>query len=833
MFERPFRAKSYLLVGAAAAVGLAAASVVGAAEGPAPAAPAVQAASTSASASAPGDRRQLLNQYCVSCHSDRLKTAGLSLEKVDLDHVEADLEAWEKVLRRVSLGEMPPKGMRRPAQGEIASFTGWLEASLDGVAARKLDPGRSTLRRMNRAEYANAVRDLLDVELEFARELPADDSGYGFDNIADVLTVSPTLLDRYMTVASKIGRAATGLGSRQPYLTEFTPPKDMNVEYHGFPSYNERASDDLPLDSRGGASFKYFAPFDATYRLQVVLNPNTPGDQEVLKENTYELSLPLKAGMRVLGVSFRKPLALDETPLKVYGGINGSGMNGILVPEGPPKPIKMDVQVDGERIKTFEVPSYAASMQFFQATFPRDVLQLAINGPFDVTGIGDTPSRRKIFICQPSKQLSESACARKIVANLTAQAYRRPVTDADVAPLMKIYASARKEADFEHSIETTLEAILVAPQFIFMREELPNGAPGQAVPISDVELASRLSFFLWSSGPDQALLKAAQQRRLRDPAVLRQQIARMLADPRASALTRNFAGQWLYVRNVDAARPDIKEFPDFDLRLRAAMRTETEMFFDAVVRQGGSVLDFIKSDYTFLNQRLAEHYGIPNVYGQAFRKVKLEPSYNRGGLLGQGAILTVTSYDNHTSVVKRGKWVLDNILAAPPPPPPPDVPAIVAVSGGKKLTAREQIELHRANPVCASCHNKMDPLGIALENYDAVGAWRVKDAGADIDPATVLPDGTPFSGPTGLQDILMVRKDQFVEAFTERLMTYALGRGLTPEDMPAVRAIRRKAVAEGYRAGAIVEGIVESPQFQMRKVTPPAAPLSSTRIASR
>jgi hypothetical protein len=480
--------------------------------------------------------------------------------------------------------------------------------------------------------------------------------------------------------------------------------------------------------------------------------------------------------------------------------------------------LPLDVSVDGARVQQISVPSYRMSPRFSQRNFPRDILQIDVTGPFSPAGVGDTPSRARIFLCRPTRASAETACAERIIGALARHAYRRPVTAADMAPLMHIYAAERRSSDFEHGVEAALEAILVSPHFLFLIEQDPKGsAPGSVHPISDLELASRLSFFLWSSIPDETLLKVAERGRLHDPAVLDAQMARMLADPRAEALTKNFAGQWLFLRNLDQQRPDIAIFPAFDARLRAAMARETEMFFSYVVRANRSVLDFITADYTFLNARLAEHYGISGVNGTAFRRVALDPSSHRGGLLGQASILTVTSYGNRTSVVKRGKWILDNMLAAPPPPPPPDVPALQETHDGRLLTAREQLELHRKSPACASCHIKMDPLGFALENFDAVGAFRTNDAGHTIDASATMPDGTAFAGISGLQQILLAHKDEFVSAFTERLMTYALARGLAAQDMPAVRTISRAAAADGYRIRSIIKGIAMSTPFTQRK----------------
>ena len=702
--------------------------------------------------------------------------------------------------------------MKRPTDGQVADFTHWLSTSLDTMAAANPEPGRATVRRMNRVEYSNAVRDLLGLDVDMSKQLPVDDSGYGFDNIADVLTVSPTLMDRYISVAEKVSSLAVGLASRTPVSTDYKLTKDLFENAFGVPAYNERASDDLPLNSRGGGSFKFYAPYDATYTIQLYLNPGTQTEIELNAENRYEVKVQLRAGVRTIGASFPKKLALDQILIPR----NTKGVRYAL--PSTVEQIALDVQVDGVPVKQLSVPTVAKGPNVAQAFYMRDLMQISVIGPYDIKGPGDTESRRRIFICRPSASLPEAACARRILSSLARRAYRRPVTAADLTPLMKLYDEGRDGADFDHGIEAAIERVLVSPDFLFMREGDPKGsAPGSVHRISDTELATRLSFFLWSSIPDETLLAVAERGQLHQPAVLKQQVARMLADPKAGALTQNFAGQWLYLRRLEYQKPNRDEFYDFDQRLRAAMLTETQMFFDGVVRQNRSVLDFLNADYTYVNQRLAEHYGISGVYGTAFRKVQLDPALHRGGLLGQGSILTVTSYDDRTSVVLRGKWILENLLAAPPPPPPPNVPSLDDVKKGKQLTVREQMELHRANPTCASCHVKMDPLGFSLENYDAVGAWRTGYAGQKVDASAVLPDGTQFEGPQGLQGILLAHKDQFVEAFTEKFLTYALGRGLEGYDMPAVRKIRRAASNDNNRMDTIIMGIVQSVPFTMRR----------------
>lgn len=753
------------------------------------------------------DRERMLGQFCSGCHNDKMKTANMSVQVLHADNIGAHTATWEKILRRVSLGEMPPRGRPRPSKEQIADFTHWLEASLDKMGEENPNPGRATLRRLNRAEYANAVRDLLDLQIDVSADLPFDDSGYGFDNIADVLTVSRTLMDKYIRVGGRVSRTATGQLSRTPVVAEYKLTKD--------PYVNERANDDLPLSSRGGGAVKFYAPYDADYTVIVNLNPGLGPDIQRNPADKIETKVTLKAGLHTIGASFRKSMlleaALTPKPLRMPK------------PAGAMPELTLDIQVDGARVRQQQVAAYATGFQdagiaHSDVITGRDVQMISVAGPYNVTGVGDTPSRRRIFLCQPSRQLSEEACAKKILSSLARQAYRRPVKDVDIAPIMTMYKEARKDGDFERGVEAGLEVILASPNFLFVREiDPPRSAPGSVRRISDIELATRLSLFLWSSIPDEDLLAVAERGQLSKPDVLKAQVARMLNDPRAQALTENFAGQWLHLRRLSAQNPDKVAFPDFDIRLRKAMQTETEMFFQHIVRENRSALDFLNADYTFVNERLADHYGIPGVHGTTFRRVKLDPALHRGGLLGQASILTVTSYNNRTSVVLRGKWILENILAAPPPPPPPDVPALNDAKNGKMLSVREQMELHRANPVCASCHTKMDPLGFSMENYDAVGAWRTSFAGKPIDVSAVLPDGTQFAGPSGLQGILMSRKDQFVEALTERMMTYALGRGVEAYDMPAVRAVRDTAMRDDYRMQSIIVGIVQSVPFVMKR----------------
>jgi hypothetical protein len=762
----------------------------------------------------------MLEDYCSRCHNDFDKVAGLSVADLKASDIAdgRNAEAWEKILRRVAAGEMPPHSKKQPDPALRADFVNWLDEGRARYVMANPDPGAAPVRRLNRREYANAVRDLLGVEGDFASALPPDNSGFGFDNIADVLSVSPTLMERYVAVAGKAARLATGLVPKRDFVTTWQVAKDGSVMNSGIPAFNERAGADLPLGSRGGTAVRYTARWDGAYDVAVWLNSNTNNESDRLPEDRFVLRVPMKAGVRRVAVSFRRQTWPDEA-VQVLRNTT----DYVPLPVEKPVDLPLDVWVDGTRAGTLTAPSFRVHPRYSQHNFPRDVLQLDVAGPFDAGGNADLASRKAVFVCQPKRAAEEAPCARRILGGLARRAWREPVSQAELAPLLKVYESERAAGGFESGVEAGIEALLVSPRFLFAVETpVPSGKAGSVIPVSDFDLATRLSLFLWSSIPDERLLTLAGQGKLHLPAVLSSEIARMLADKRAEALTDNFAGQWLYLRNLDQQRPDITEYPQFDVPLREGMATETRMFFGHVLSANRPVTDFIRADYTFLNERLARHYGIAGVRGPAFRKVALAPDLPRGGLLGQASILTVTSYGNRTSVVKRGKWILDNMLASPPPPPPADVPALKAEHDGRKLTAREQLELHRANPACASCHQRMDPLGFALENFDAVGAWRTQDAGQVIDAGAVLADGTAFKGFSGLQQILLDRREEFARAFTERLMTYALGRGLGPQDMPAVRAIARDAAKDDWRVQTIIRGIVMSPGFTLRRVpTPP------------
>ncbi len=740
----------------------------------------------------------LVNRTCVSCHNDKLKTGGLSLQHADVSDVAGGAEVWEKVLRKVRTGEMPPSNVRtRPQPEEAQAFANFLELNLDRAAATSPNPGRAPVHRLNRAEYSNAIRDLLAVDVRAGEWLPVDDSGYGFDNIAAVLSTSPALLERYMSAARRISRLAIGDLTVKPVEEIYDSKRDPIKGVR-----NERLSDDLPFDSRAGISIRHYFPVDGEYVFKVRI-PGLPVGENDPEIDPYQVRVPVKAGLHAVGVTSPRENLKAESEVPAGRG-GGGGGRGVGVPQVP---YPVDLRLNGARVKRFDVPGGTP-----------EVRQLIIGGPYNATGRGTTPSRTKIFTCVPKTEKEEQACARTILSNLARRAFRRPVGAADIQPLMAFYEKGRA-TDFDSGIQRALEALLVSPDFLFRVEKDPaRFTPGKAYPVSDVELASRLSFFLWSTLPDDQLLDLAERGRLRNSTVLLQQVQRMLADPRSDTLISNFAGQWLHLRNIETATPDPVIFP-FDEALRSAFMKETELFVASIIREDRSLLDLLTADHTFVNERLAEHYGIPKVYGSQFRRVTLTDA-NRRGLLGKGSILTVTSYPNRTSVVQRGKWILENLLGTPPPPPPPDVPELVAKKDGKALSLREQMEQHRANAVCAACHGRMDPIGFALENYDGVGKWRDQDSGVVIDATGKLPDGTEFSGPAGLTELMVSKyREDFVRTATEKLMTYALGRGVEYYDTPTIRAIARQAAQNNFRMSTLILSIVQSTPFQFRRAS--------------
>ena len=767
--------------------------------------------------------RAFLNRYCVTCHNEQLRTAGLLLDEMDVEDVARETEVWEKVVRKLRTGAMPPAGVPRPDQASYDSVATYLETKLDHAAAAKPDPGSPVIHRLNRVEYASAIHDLLAVDpdaIDIQSLLPPDGSTLGFDNIASVLSVSPLLLERYLSATQKIARLAVGDPAISPVFQTYTAPRYLMQD--------SRMSGDLPLGSRGGMAIRHYFPVDGEYTFKVLL-------QRDAREYIRGLAEPHELEVRLDGVRLK---------LWTVGGENKGVSSGLFSGARLGDPAQEEYERDAD--SGLEVRTLVqAGMHLVGVTFPRKsvipegprpihltllefaaykggdpaVGNVTIGGPYEAKGPGETPSRRRIFVCRPTSTENEEPCARRILSTLAHRAYRRPLTDDDMGTLLGFYRIGREAGDFDAGIGAALERILLGPEFLFRVERDPaDVAPGAAYDISDLELASRLSFFLWSSIPDDQLLDVAEKGTLKNPVVLEQQVRRMLADPRSKALANNFGGQWLQLRNLRGVTPDPEVFPYFDENLREAFHQETKLLFESITREDRSVLDLLNADYTFLNERLARHYGIPNVYGTHFRRVKLADE-NRRGLLGQGSILTVTSYANRTAPTLRGKWVLDNLLGAPPPPPPADVPSLKTTpdSDGKIPTVREQMEQHRADPACAVCHRQMDPLGFALENFDAIGRWRITDAKTPIDSSGVLPDGSQFRGPAELRKLLVSKPEQFGITVTEKLLTYALGRGLEYSDAPVVRQITREAAPNGYRWSSIILGIVRSIPFQMRR----------------
>jgi hypothetical protein len=729
-------------------------------------------------------QQAVLSTYCLTCHNERLRTAGLLLDKADIDHPSVNPAIWEKVLRKLRSREMPPPGVNRPDAATYNELANYLETALDRAAESRPNPGRPTVYRLNRSQYGDAVHDLLSLDVDAATLLPPDDSGYGFDNIGDVLTVSPMLLEKYLSAAANISRLAIGDPSLSPTSADYEIRPDT--------VQTERESADLPIGTRGGIAIRHYFPLDAEYVIKVRLQRG-------------------KDGTTIVGTSERQlDIRLDDARLKLFtvGGEN-------MADDG----LEVRVTVKAGRhlvaitfVKDTVKPEGIADTSVNQAFF-EGVGNVSVAGPYSSQGPGDTPSRRTIFVCHPSRPQEETACATKIITTIARRAYRRPIGADEVPTLLAPYKTSRTGGkSFEEAIRMALQRILVSPNFLFRVETDPPGiASGAAFRINDLELASRLSLFLWSSLPDDELLRVAERGKLKEPAVLAQQVRRMMADSRADSLVSNFINQWLYLRNMESVLPDPAAFPGFDENLRAALEKESDLFFESMLREDRGILDLLRADYSFLNERLARHYGIPGVRGSEFRRVTLTDDA-RKGLLGKGSVLTVTSYPNRTSPTLRGKWLLENLLDSPPPPPPPNVPSLKEDQDVRGLTMRQRMELHQSNPACSSCHSRMDPLGYALENFDGLGRWR-----ESTDSSGVLPDGTKVDGPAGLRNVLLAKKDQFVMTVTERLLTYALARGLEPTDMPAVRRIVRDAAPNDYRWSSLIMGVVNSVPFQMRR----------------
>jgi len=859
-----------LLLGAAAVVlriGLEPAGAAGQAPPRAPAPPVVRAGapvSPAATANPAADHAATLKRYCFGCHNEQQKARGVvpsAFDGLGLADIGAHAQQWESVVRKMRAGMMPPAGMPRPDERTRDGLVTWLEGQLDRAAAAAPNPGRKeALHRLNRTEYRNAVRDLLDLDVDVAALLPADDASYGFDNIAGVLKLSPTLVERYLTAAQKISRLAVG-----------TPPPFPTVDY--FRVADDLSQEDrlpgLALGTRGGTLIRYNFPTDGQYAFRVELSRDL-NEQVPLYADAHELEVSID-GQRVQvftlpgvgGSSTPAPppqepgdaAPADADAPAPAAPAPGAARRGGPRTAQPPRPGRLsrqgqeqrnridrdwevrvpvkagtrDVQVaflkgGGAIAESARLPfvrPYPAGVNIAEQRGGAYLRSVEISGPFEDAQPGQSASRQRIFRCQPSTaaDAAQRACAVSIFKALSRRAFRRAVNDADIAPLLALYDDGRQQGGFERGIEQGVMRLLVAPEFLLRVETDPAGVrPGQVYAVSDYELASRLSFFLWSSLPDDTLLDLAERKQLRNPAVLDAQVRRMVADPRFSAFVEGFAGQWLFLRNLSAAVPVQQNFPDFDDTLRQAFRRETELFFESVIREERSAFDLLRADYTFVNERLAKHYGIPNVKGPRFRRVTFGADEPRRGLLGQGSILTVTSYPDRTSPVVRGKWVLENLLGAPPPAPPPNVPPLQpSTFAGAPQSVRERMAEHRRNPVCASCHSMMDPIGLSLENFDAVGRWRTREeSGAAVDASGSLPDGRKFAGATGLTDALL-QSDVFVRTLTERMMTYALGRGIEYYDAPAVRAVVRAAARQDHRITALIREIVRSAPFRMRR----------------
>jgi mono/diheme cytochrome c family protein len=746
-----------------------------------------------------------LQKYCITCHSDRLKTAGLTLEKLDVEHPSANAETWEKVIRKLRTRAMPPPTAPHPDAQGYDALAGYLESSIDREATAAPRPGKLALvHRLSRTEYQNAIRDLLAVdalpkEIDYALLLPADNSASGFDNLADLLFMSPTIMERYLDAAEKVSRLAVG-DTHAPVLVN---------RYRLHPEQWQGARvDDLPWGTRGGLSARSDFPADGEYVVKV--------DVVVPQADTHQESVTGPVQTHQLEVSV-DGVRMAISPVGERG--RGRG-RATTAPTGPFEfkvPITAGPHLVGVTfLARDEVRDELTLRPRMRGRGPEPAVSLVtISGPYGAKAPGDSPSRRRIFSCTTQ----DDGCAKKILLSLTRRAYRRPTTDADIQDLLPFYEKGRAQSGFDTGIERALERLLVSPQFLFRVEREPAAvASGATFRINDIDLASRLSFFLWSSIPDDELLNVAAQGQLHTPAVLEREVRRMLRDGRSQALVSNFAEQWLFVRDIEAKQPDGLIFPDFDESLRAAMRKETDLFLDSVLRDNRSVVDLLTANYSFVNERLAKHYGIPNVQGSDFRKITFPPGSPRGGLLGQGSILTLTSYATRTSPVVRGKWVLENLLSAAPPPPPADIPALKTegTEPGKTLTMREAMTRHRANPSCAGCHVRMDPIGFSMEHFDAVGRWRDHDNGSDIDASGRFPDGTTFEGTTGLKKILLDQKDQFVDTIAEKLLMYALGRNLQYYDRPWVRQIVRESGADNHTFASLVLAVVKSVPFEFR-----------------
>lgn len=778
-----------------------------------------------AQGSAEGDParfRAVVDQYCITCHNDALRTAGLSLQAVDINRVGEGAAIWEKVLRKLKVRTMPPSGMPRPDVDTYEAFAGFLESGLDTYAQQHPQPGVASLRRLNRTEYFNAIEDLLAIRINDDTILPADDTMFGFDNVGNVLTLSPLLAEQYITAARKIRLQALGQEDMSPEYYSYNVPRYLMQE--------DWVSEDLPMGSRGGLAIQHHFPMDGEYVLQIRLQRNSRDIIRGLVHIPHDIDIRLDdeqvATLTVGGKKFGKS-----------GGIFSSSAQGNPEQEQYERfsdeelEVRFNASAGVHKVSvTFlkkmgipEEPLYSQMSIIDYAQYKAGVPGVGtvrIGGPYNASTGEGSPTRDKLYICKPLSD-NDTVCASQIIANIGRLAYRRTLSDSELTGLMQFYQQGQRQGGFDEGIGLALERIIAGPKFLFVTEKVPMGIDaGEIYQVSDVELATRLALFLWSSIPDTELLDVAEAGRLQQPGVLQQQIKRMLADDRSRALIDNFAAQWLTLGRLNAASPNGEIFPYFDDNLRQAFRKETELFFEHIFRNDRPLMELLVADYTFVNERLAKHYGIPDIYGNHFREVKLADG-KRGGLLGQGSILTVTSYANRTAPTIRGKWILENILGAPPPPPPPNVPGLRSKNDeGKVLNMRQQMEQHRANPVCASCHKVMDPLGFALENFDAIGKWRTMDAasGTPINATGALPDGTPFEGPAELRDVLLNKRQyDFIMTVIEKLLTYSLGRGIEHSDAPAMRSIMKASAGEDYKLSSLITAITESMPFRMRR----------------
>jgi mono/diheme cytochrome c family protein len=758
----------------------------------------------------PGPSAATIAKYCATCHNDKLKTGGLTLQNADLADVAHNAETWEKVIRKLRTGSMPPQTAPHPDAAAVNSLASFLETSLDRAAVAKPNPGHASMHRLNRAEYANAIHDLLALDVDSSALLPADDESSGFDNIADVLRMSPSLMERYLSASWNISREAVGDMAIASATTTYRVKPDLSQDQH---------IEGLPLGTRGGAAFRHYFPLDAEYIVKVRLWRNTFDLMRGMEDpHQIEISIDGKRVALVTAGGHDDFVRMASNPGE-YGAELDRRLTARIPIKAGPHTIAAAVLLRSHAEKDDMIkPFLRTTVDGLDITGDPSVDRMSVEGPLAASGPGTTPSRAKVFSCRPTAQADEVPCARKIVSTLMRRAYRRPIDDRDLETPLSFYQRARNsKGTFDAGIEAALQFILASPEFLFRFEADPKDlAPGSVYKVSDVALASRLAFFLWSTPPDDELLTVAASGKLRDRTVLEAQVKRMLADPRATALVDNFASQWLFLRNLKSFTPDLQTFPDFDDNLRESMGEETRLFFSSIIREDRSAMDLLNADYTFVNERLARHYGIPNIYGNQFRRIHIDTPERRG-LLGQASILAVTSYPNRTSPVQRGKWVLTNLLGIPPTPPPPDVPKLKDnEEGAPPLSLRERMEKHRADPVCAGCHKVMDPIGFALENFDAVGHYRTMDDGNAIDASGTLYNGAKIAGAQDLAKMLSANQDVFIGVLTEKLLTYALGRGLEYYDMPTVRQIVHEADARNDRFSSIVLGIVESTPFEMR-----------------